>query len=133
VIRLTDELQGSLSELGRMYYHLGYLTPAERVFSGLLAYQPQDGWSRLALALIKGERGQTEEGKNLLRPLLQDPKYFLQAKIILVSLFLSEQEVSRARSMFDEIRKSIPQNLADFPRELQSLLRGIELRLGVGE
>lgn len=96
----------ALYELGRMYYEMGYLTPAERIFNGLAAIDEHSTPARLGLGLLKLERGMHAEAASHFRSLLQSDQYALQAKIGLCFSFLRAGEQTRARSVLTEIVKT---------------------------
>ena len=96
----------ALYELGRMYYEMGYFTPAERIFNGIAILDEQAAPARLALGLLKLERGLHAEAATHFRSVLQHDAYAFQAKLGLCLSFLRAGERSRARSVLAEIVKS---------------------------
>lgn len=102
----TREQVVALYELGRMYFEMGYFTPAERIFNGLAVIDEQGVPARIALGLLKLERGLHAEASGHFRASLQAKMYPLQAKLGLCFAFLAAGEKSRVRSVLEEIVKT---------------------------
>ena len=79
----------AIYELGRLYYEMGYFTPAERIFSGLSAVDENQTCAQLGLGLIKLERGAYQDAITQLRLALQQPLGEVQAKIALAAAFIA--------------------------------------------
>ena len=97
----------SLYSLARMYFELGYLIPAERIFSGLAAVNPQFAPALLGLGLLRLERGQSEEAAAAFRQIPSDSDYSFAARIGMGLAFLADEEDSRARSILSELEKTL--------------------------
>lgn len=96
----------SLYELGRMYYDMGYFTPAERIFNGLAVVDDTNIPARIALGLLKLERGLYSEAASHFRASLQSNNSVLEAKLGLCLSFLAAGEKTRVRSVLEEIAKT---------------------------
>ena len=95
----------SMYELGRLYYEMGYVAPAERMFAGLAGIDGNATASRIGLGLLKLERGAFQEATAHFRSALQAGTYVVSAKIGLVLAFIGLQEFARARSLLSEVGK----------------------------
>ena len=122
----TDELV-SIYELGRLYYEMGYLVPAERIFAGLAAVDGNQTAARIGLGLLKMERGLFQDATNQFRAALQAGVFPLQAKLGLVIAFLGLQELPRARSLLSELSKEI----TDVPTDVAHLAKVLAKRCGI--
>ncbi len=99
-----DEL-AAMYELGRLYYEMGYVAPAERMFAGLAGLDGHTTASRIGLGLLKVERGSFQEATAHFRAALQSGTFVSSAKLGLVISFLGMQETARARSLLSEVMK----------------------------
>jgi len=117
----------SIYELGRLYYEMGYLVPAERIFAGLVAVDGNHTAARIGLGLLKIERGLFQEATNQFRLALQANSFPLQAKLGLVIAFLGMQELPRARSLLGELTKE----MNGISPEVSQLARVLATRCGL--
>ncbi len=97
----------AIYELGRMYYEMGYLTPAERVFGGLAAVDNGQTAARIGLALVKIERGLYQDAITQLRLALQLADWEIQVKLALCAAFFGSGEAQRAQSVLGEVARAI--------------------------
>lgn len=119
---------GSIYELGRMYFEMGFFAAAERVFSGLAAIDDGKSPARLGLGLVKLERGLYQEAVQHLRDSLQSNQYSVQTKVALSFAFLGLGELSRARSILSQMIKEIgPQTAVE--SEVRTLWEALAVRL----
>lgn len=123
-----EELVG-IYELGRMYLEMGYFTPAERIFSGLVVVDQGQTPARLALGLVKLERGLYQESLLQLRSALQQNSFPVQAKLGLVAAFVATKELQRAKSMLNQIQKDHGP-IAAMEHNLRALWEAFSIRCG---
>ncbi len=123
-----EELTG-IYELGRMYFEMGYFTPAERIFAGLAVVDDGRTPARLALGLTKLERKQYEESLTQLRLVLQQGGYAPQAKLALAAAFIATGELARAKSTLVQIQKDHGP-VASLDSGLTSLWEALWIRVG---
>ena len=90
-------------ELGRLYFEMGYLVAAERIFQGLVAVEPEFAPAILGVAVTRVERGAHEEGGQFFRRVLTNPTYSLSAKVGLAAAFVRGRDYVRAMSLLQEI------------------------------
>ncbi|MCC6220315.1 MAG: hypothetical protein IT291_03630 [Deltaproteobacteria bacterium] len=105
----SDEDVFAIYELGRLYYEMGYFTPAERIFSGLSTVDDNRTPARLAVGLIKLERGLFKDSIKYFRAAIEESHYTLPAKLALCAAFIAEKEMSRAKTMLIEIAPQLEQ------------------------
>ncbi len=109
------ELLGGLFALGKLYFEMGYLTPAEKIFSGLVVVDLN--WqtpARLGLGLIRLEFGNLEEAGVQFRRALEVGTEGMASKLGLISVFVAQGEAARAQSLLNEVGReleSVPTNL----------------------
>ena len=101
----AEELS-AIYELGRLYYEMGYLPSAERIFNGICAVSNSFPCARLALGLIKIERGLSEEAVRDIRLAMPYPQCEIEAKVALCASFIAGGERQRAQSLIRELRRS---------------------------
>lgn len=123
-----EELIG-IYELGRMYLEMGYFTPAERIFSGLVVVDQGQTPARLALGLVKLERGLYQESLLQLRGALQQSAHPIQTKLGLVAAFVATKELQRAKSMLSQIQKDHGP-IASMETNLKALWEAFSIRCG---
>ena len=119
----------SVYELGKLYYEMGYLAPAERIFGGLAHIDQGSTPSRIGLGLVKLEGGLYEEAAYFFRASLENGNFILQARLGLCCCFLAINETSRAASLLQQIGKEHQSELG----HNQALVRfweGLVLRCG---
>lgn len=114
----------SIYELGRLYFEMGYVAPAERIFSGLSGIDNHLTPSRIGLGLLKIERGLFQEATNVFRSVVQAGTFTLSAKLGLAIAFIGQQELGRARSLLSELEKEV----ADAPQETKQLVEALNKR-----
>jgi len=117
----TREELTAMYELGRLYYEMGYVAPAERMFAGLAGIDGNATASRIGLGLLKIERGAFQEATAHFRAALQAGTYIPSAKIGLVIAFIGMQEFARARSLLSEVTKD-PRDLTPEMKQLVEAL-----------
>ncbi|MCB0324286.1 MAG: hypothetical protein KDD69_11970 [Bdellovibrionales bacterium] len=105
----NEELAG-IYELGRMYFELGYFAPAERIFNGLVVVDEGRTPARLGLGLLKLERGLYQEAGTHFRSVLESKSYEVQAKLGLCAAFVAAGDLVRAKSILDELAKTLERN-----------------------
>ena len=102
----SDEELSAIYELGRLYFEMGYFAPAERVFNGLSAVDNGSTPARLGVGLVKLETGLYQEAAAHFRVCLQNDICPSSSKLALCATYIAVREISRARSILSEIRKS---------------------------
>jgi thioredoxin-like negative regulator of GroEL len=122
------EEMSAFYELGRTYFEMGYFAPAERIFNGLAALDDQQGHARLALGMIKLERGLLEEATTHFRAVLEQGNFELAAKLGLCACFVSSSDVQRAQSILSEIAGIIEKQRGIDP-EIRKLYEAFVLRV----
>ncbi len=105
----------SAYELGRLYYEMGYMAAAERIFGGLARTDAGTTPSRIGLGLIKLEGGLHGEAAQFFRVSLEYGNYVLQARLGLCCCFLASGENNRAYSMLEQISKEHQSELSHNP------------------
>jgi len=123
----VDELS-SIYELGRSYFEMGYYAPAERIFNGLIAVDGHHVPARLALGMVKLERGLYEEGSTHFRVVLEQGGFELQAKLGLCAAFVASKEIPRAQSILAEISSTLETQRGVDP-EIRKLYEAFVLRV----
>jgi hypothetical protein len=98
--KFSREEVDAIYELGRMYYEMGYFAAAERIFAGLVVVDRGQSPARLALGLLKLERGLKEEAAAHFRSVLDTPASALEqeARLALAAAFISSRDFVRART-----------------------------------
>ena len=122
----TREELGSIYELGRMYFEMGYLAPAERIFAGLAGIDVGQTAAKIGLGLLKLERGLFQEATGHFRASLQAGSFPVQAKLGLVMAFLGLQEMPRARTLLAEVGKE----MKDVSSDTRQLAEALAKRCG---
>ena len=117
----------SIYELGRLYFEMGYFTPAERIFSGLMSVDNAQTYSRLGLGLVKLELGAFQEAATYFRMALQQEGCDLQAKLGLCAVFLAINEASRAQSLIGEVSKTL-EGGREIDEEVRKLYEALAIR-----
>jgi len=126
-MRYTIDELAALYELGRLYFEMGYLAPAERIFGGLVAVDGASATaSVLALALIRLERGLTLEAVSHFRRALESGTFSVETKLGLCIAFISTAEFGRAKSLLIEIGKDI-EKAGSVATELSTIWEALSL------
>lgn len=125
----ANEQLTALYELGRLYYQLGYYAPAEKIFHGLVAVDNKQTAAKVGLGLIKLERGAFEEAASHFRQALDEGHYKLQAKLGMLTAFVAQDEILRARSLLEEIDNEVA-NQESLDPDLRKLIRALFKRCG---
>lgn len=110
-----DEL-AAIYELGRLYYEMGYLTAAERVFNGLSCVDNAQTPARVGIALVKLERGSYDDAVEQFRCALRTPAGELPAKVGLCATLVAMGNVPRAAELLQEIRPEMAQQSPEVAR-----------------
>lgn len=121
-----DELV-SIYELGRMYYEMGYLTAAERIFNGLLVVDHGRTPACIGSGLVKLERGQHSEAMQAFRVGLKSGVFALQAKVCLALVFLGAGDFQRAATLLRELQPEFESKRIVDP-DLRRLWEGLSIR-----
>ena len=123
------DFNSSAYELGRMYYEMGYMAPAERIFGGLANTDEGSTPSRIGLGIIKLEGGLYEEAAYYFRASLENGNFMLQARLGLCCCFLASRETSRAISTLQQINKEHESELVHNPA-MTRLWESLYIRCG---
>lgn len=91
--------------LGRLYFEMGYFSPAERIFNGLSTLDGGQTPARLGLGLVKIERGRFEEAAQCLRVALEQGTYPVEVQLGLCTTFVATGDNQRARSLLQQLKK----------------------------
>lgn len=118
----------SIFELGRLYYDMGYVAAAERIFSGLTSVDEGQTPANIGVGLIKREHGLSEEAMPQFRAAMRNRMFQQQAKIGLSLAFLGIGDRSRAQSLLHEMRAEIESST---DTEMRTLWEALCLRCGV--
>lgn len=119
----------SIYQLSVVYYDMGFFAPAERILQGLVAIDKEYSPAKLGLGLIKIEKGLFSEAAGHFREVIEVGPYNLQAKLGLVFSFLGAKDISRARSVLNQVKSDHKEEL-DANRNLGSLLEAAIIRCG---
>lgn len=123
----TEELS-SIYELGRTYFEMGFFAPAERLFNGIIALNPQFVPARLALGMVKLENGLFEESSTHFRAVLDVGGFDIQAKLGLCAAFVASNELPRAQSILAEL-SGVIENERGLDTDIRKLYEAFVLRL----
>ncbi len=121
----TGEELSALYELGRLYYEMGYISAADRIFSGLAAVAPQETPARLGMGVCRVEKGAFQDALHLFRFELREGRRTVQAKLGMVAACLSAGDRDRARQLLGESYRELSA-LGD--PELRALFEAFSLR-----
>lgn len=116
----------AIYQLGKMYLEHGYLSAAEKIFSGLMVVDNQQTPSRLAFGIIKLECGQLSQATEFFREELKNEKFASRARLALALSYVAEGEFLRAKAILDQLR-SESEHL-QLPESLTPLYRALTIR-----
>ena len=122
----------SIYQLGILYYDMGFFAPAERVLQGLVAIDKEYSPAKLGLGLIKIEKGLFAEAAGLFREVIESGNFNLQAKLGLVFSFLGAKDISRAKSILNQVKSDHKEEL-EVNKNLGVLLQAAIFRCGGGQ
>ena len=125
----TIKYHASIYELGKLYYEMGYLAPAERIFGGLSRIDSGGTPSRIGLGLIKLEGGLFEEAAYYFRLSLEAGNYLVQAKLGLSLCFIATSDTPRAEILLGQIEKEHLSELS-YNSGLSRLFKSLKIRAG---
>jgi lipopolysaccharide biosynthesis regulator YciM len=119
----------TIYELGRLFYEIGQLDQAERIFAGLVEVDPYMTAAKIGLGLVSLERNNLDEASTSFRNALQDGRFEVQARLGLAAVFLGQGEVPRSRSLLQQLEPEVVR--ADFPAaDLRVLWEALSIATG---
>ena len=118
----------ALYELGRMYYELGYFTPAERIFTGLSAIDGGSTPAKVGLGLIKLESGLFDDAVSYFREGLEIEKFKILSKIGLAAAFIANDELPRARSILGQVERDFKLETEHVSQAVSKLWKALVVR-----
>ena len=127
----SREELNAIYELGRLYFEMGYFSPAERIFAGLCVVDKGQTPSLLALGLVKIERGRFDEAAQCLRSSLESGQYVFQVELALCVSFIASGDRDRAYSLLRQIEKENASELGLY-KEYQRLWDALLARCQAG-
>ena len=100
-----DELI-AIYELGRLYYGMGFLAAAERIFNGLSTIDGGVTPARIGLGLVKLEKGSFDDAMAHFRTAMKQGAFVAGAKLGLSAALLAQGDRARAQSVLKEVQQS---------------------------
>lgn len=121
------QLEG-IYALGSMYYQMGYIAPAERIFMGLMHIDSGYTPAQLGLALVKLERGLYEEAGEHFRKALERGRFEFEAKIGLALTYMALQQFDRAKWLISDLVKKIRSEQLEVDIGIEKLIQALWIR-----
>lgn len=124
-IEYSAEESAAIYELGRMYFEMGYLAAAERIFNGLTVVDGGRTPSRVGLGVVKLERGAFDQAFEQFRAAMKSGRFELEAKLGLCASLVAMGDFTHASEFLDELR---PQVEATPEEAVKRIYRALALR-----
>lgn len=124
VITYPKDLLLGLYSLARNYYLCGFFEEAEQICTGIIIIDDKITPVRLLNAAINLEQGNYSLAANHFRIASQDPKYFNQSRVGILSCYIGQKDMARAHSLSQELNKELhsfaPELKAFYDTQLQA-------------
>ncbi|MCC6931963.1 MAG: tetratricopeptide repeat protein [Deltaproteobacteria bacterium] len=98
----SNELK-EIYRIAKLYYEMGYIVPAEKLFWGIVSVRDDFFEAHLGLGVIYLEKGQVDDAAKHFRRAMTTEQFAVEAKIGLALSFIATSSLARAQALLAQM------------------------------